>query len=574
MAFYPSADDGRLQRDEPAAQLSLLASAIAGRTVAVAICDDERCWSDGHRILLSTSLDEAGIRDALIVQAILIAAGSLDPRVVARLAGRRRPRLRYLTLEVQRAISELGTLLPARVVAAVADVYDGPVSRSAAESLRRAISGAESLPEAPQWFGTIRPAKALLASSLFGGGALTEDDKRGDFQDAGFPEMDDEEESEESRVMKLLSAPVMQSAMMRYLQKMMGMGRSPEPGSGEGGADMPVGSHRAGPVGKNAQRAEDSTAHLAAVADFASPSAHVYPEWNCDTGRYRAHWTSVAEYDPAPEPIDFSESAVRHTDRSLLAAVARLGLRPERHRRQDDGDVLDFTALLEHVATRRGGRGTPSGGVYEARRVTGRDLGVLVLLDTTGSTAESDEVSSVFDEQRDLAHSLTAAFSDVGDRIATYGFQSWGRRNVQFLRIKGFDDRYDAAVQRRLRGLEPGGFTRMGAVIRHGTRMLVQHSGATNNLLLVIGDAFPYDDGYEHAYAEGDCHRALLEAVEAGVGCVGPSVRTSTDAAMLERVWGDVAHDVIHDPRSLPAKLPSLMRRALAEAAASRRRAG
>ena len=574
MAFHPSADDGRLRHDERVARLSLLASAVAGRTVTVAIGDCERGWSDGRRILLSSSLDEACVRDGLIVQAMLIAAGSLDPRLVTRLAGRRRPRLRYVTLEAQRAMSELGALLPARLVAAVAQVYDGPVSRSAADSLQRAISGDQSLPEAPPWFGTVRPAKTLLASSLFGGGAPTEDDRRGDFQDAGFPEMDDEDESEDSRVMELFSAPVMQSAMMRYLQKLMGMARSPEPSSGEAGADMPVGSHRAGPVGKNAQRADDSTAHLAAIADFAGPSAHVYPEWNCYTSSYRAHWCSVAEYDPESEPNVLGESTVRHTDRALLAAVARLGLRPERHRRQDDGDALDFTALLEHVAIRRGGSGTHTGGVYEARRVTGRDLGVLVLLDTTGSTAESDELSSVFDEQRDLAHSLTAALDDVGDRVATYGFQSWGRRNVQFLRVKGFDERYDAAALRRLRGLEPGGFTRLGAVIRHGTRMLIQRSGATNNLLVVIGDAFPYDDGYEHAYAETDCRKALLEAVEAGVACVGLSVRTSTDPAMVERVWGDVAHEVVQNPQSLAAKVLPLFRRALAEAAASRRRAG
>jgi hypothetical protein len=63
-------------------------------------------------------------------------------------------------------------------------------------------------------------------------------------------------------------------------------------------------------------------------------------------------------------------------------------------------------------------------------------------------------------------------------------------------------------------------------------------------------------------------------AVEAGVACVGLSVHTSTDPAMVERVWGDVAHEVIQNPQSLAAKVLPLCRRALAEAAASRRRAG
>src|SRR5262249_8472657 len=153
-------------------------------------------------------------------------------------------------------------------------------------------------------------------------------------------------------------------------------------------------------------------------------------------------WCSVTEYDPrVPE----HEPVLDHgEDRRLRRELARLGLAHERHRRQDEGDVLDISALIEFVVDRGQGVITDPR-VYELKRRTAHDLGVLVLLDSTGSTGESEEGRRVFDDQRRLAALLTSAFDELGDRVATYGFQSWGRRRVHFLRVKGFDDRYDHA---------------------------------------------------------------------------------------------------------------------------------
>src|SRR5262249_44215791 len=155
-------------------------------------------------------------------------------------------------------------------------------------------------------------------------------------------------------------------------------------------------------------------------------------------------------------------------DHRLRRELGRLGLRHERHRRQVDGDVIDVTALVEAVVDRASGHPADLR-VYETKRRTAHDLGVLVLLAATGSTGESAEGRKVFDDQRLLAARLTAALEQLGDRVAAYGFYSRGREAVRFLRVKGFDDRYDHAARRRLAALTPGGYTRLGAAIRHAT---------------------------------------------------------------------------------------------------------
>jgi len=554
---------------EPAAPLparfALLAGAVAGRKVAVVAGDHARAYCDGERIYTAAD-DELPIRDTLVVQAALLAAGSLEPRVVARLAGRRRLRNRYLVLEAARAGHMLQDVMPRHVAQRIAGAYAGPVTDSPLDSLDRASSEREDVPEAPDWMGTIRPARVLMNAPSLAGGAPTDKDRDGTSKQVDMPELDEDEDSERSRILELFQAPAMQNPLAQYLQKLLGMGRSPSPDEGAGGDELPVGSRRAGRVGDKAQRA-DAPADVVLALD-GPPVGRLYPEYDCHASRYRPDWCAVTEYDPRPP--EQARELETGEDRRLRRELARLGLAQERHRRQDEGDVLDVSALIDFVVDRRSGIvGDPR--VYEVGRRTAHDLGVLVLLDTTGSTGESDEGQRVFDEQRELAARLTAAFDELGDRVATYGFQSWGRHRVQFLRVKGFDDRYDHAARQRLAALDPGGFTRLGAAIRHGAYLLSNRAGTSNTLLVVVGDGLPYDDGYEHRYAQEDCRRALQEAVVAGVGCACVSVRSSTEADVIERVWGNVPHRSLERPSQLATHVTPLFRGALKEAAASRR---
>ena len=160
--------------------------------------------------------------------------------------------------------------------------------------------------------------------------------------------------------------------------------------------------------------------------------------------------------------------------------------------------------------------------------LTQRDLSVLVLLDATGSTNEHSDNRPIFEEERLLAADLTASLDRLGDHVAAYGFYSRGRESVRFLRIKQFEQRFDHAARRRLGAIEPSGFTRLGAAVRHATHLLQSQALATNMVLVLIGDGLPYDDGYENRYARTDTRRAIAEAVLSGVGVVGLAIRSSS----------------------------------------------
>jgi nitric oxide reductase activation protein len=378
-------------------------------------------------------------------------------------------------------------------------------------------------------------------------------------------ELDDETRSERSRILELFSAPIV-NPLASAVQNSFGMGRVPDAGSA--GSELPIGGAVRAPVGPNAAQAQ----HPAALGRVTAGAAvgNVYPEWNYHRRRYKIDWCSVAEFDP-PSPRDGEIAApVPSEDRRLRRELARLGLAYTHHRAQPDGDDIDLTALVEFLVDRTSGHaGDPR--VYEATRRTAHDLGVLVLLDATGSTAESAEGRRVFDEHRVIAARLTAALDELGNRVASYAFYSRGRSAVRFLRVKDFDDRYDRAARRRLCSLSPGGYTRIGAAVRHGTHVLTQRAGTSMLLLVVIGDGLPYDEGYENRYAQEDSRRALEEAVARGVGSVCLGVRTATESGVLERVWGAVPHRRLESPAELSAHVQPLFKQALRRAAVSRR---
>ena len=98
---------------------------------------------------------------------------------------------------------------------------------------------------------------------------------------------------------------------------------------------------------------------------------------------------------------------------------------------------------------------------------------------------------------------------------------------------------------RRLHGLVPGAYSRLGAAIRHGAAVLEDRGGTSRRLLVVLSDGLAYDHGYEPAYGAADARRALAEARRRGTGCLCLSIGASTDAETLRRVFGSAAHATI-----------------------------
>ena len=112
-------------------------------------------WSDGRTVFIDAESAAQTRLQCVVVQAALIHAGSLDPRVLHKLARRPSAVRRYLSLEGHRALTALSDVLPTTVVS-MADPVTAQRTESPQSSLILAV-GSEDIPDPPVSFGVIRP---------------------------------------------------------------------------------------------------------------------------------------------------------------------------------------------------------------------------------------------------------------------------------------------------------------------------------------------------------------------------------------------------------------------------------
>jgi nitric oxide reductase NorD protein len=551
--------------DEGPGRFALLASAIAGRRLEVDTVEPgQPGWTDGVSIFVDGEASSGEQLRSVVVQATLLASGSLDPELLGRLSRRAKAVRRYLTLEGHRTLAAHEMLLPPSVSALV-DHGTAARTDSPEASLALAMSRDE-ISEPPAMFGTIRPKDIRTALGLE---EMTVETRPLFPRHRVLEELDDGEADEHEQLVFDISSPVGGGGPIgRLLKRLLVDTGSSSAVGGPPGANEPthVTKRSAGhgrTVGVSTARAT-----LTEDADVVAPAGATYPEWDVFQRRYRHDWCTVLEVDADPD----AHAAVMPPDtHALRRPLARLGTDLERRHRQLQGDDIDVDAAVEARVEVVAGS-APDDAVYVDSVRGRRDLSVLVLLDVSGSAGEPSATGvPVHEHQRAAAAALTAALHDLGDRVALYAFRSQGRSMVHVLPVKRFDDDLDASTLRQLGGLKPGAYTRVGAAIRHGASVLGRAGGTSRRLLVVLSDGFAYDHGYEGVYGEADARRALAEARRRGTGCLCLSIGAGTDADALRRVFGTAAHATIPRADQLASVVGPLFRSALASADVQRR---
>jgi nitric oxide reductase activation protein len=377
----------------------------------------------------------------------------------------------------------------------------------------------------------------------------------------------DAEQGEESRILKLFANPLTPKTLSDLFNRLFGNSRSR--GDGAASGEMPVRSmRRVESVGWNARPLPVPLRFTTngTPGSGVGVGGALYPEWDVYNNRYRPEHCRVIDFPVSATP-DVSGAAVQR-DEVLRRRLSRLGLGPKVLRRRPDGDDLDIEALIDLFVDLHAGYSSPEH-VYVERRKLARNLGVLILLDASGSATDTGpEGLSVHEHQRRAAATLAATLEELGDRVAVYGFRSHGRAAVHLPAIKPFGQRFGDGGRARLNQLQPSGFTRLGAGIRRAGEILKTEAGTPNCLLLVLSDGFPYDDGYEARYAEADAHKALEELRSEGIACLCLSIGTSTPTDSLHRVFGSASHANAPTLADLSPRMDELFLAALKELAA------
>jgi len=239
-----------------------------------------------------------------------------------------------------------------------------------------------------------------------------------------------------------------------------------------------------------------------------------YPEWNAWKDAFLPDHVAVLE----------RKLSSRAQQTQPVSTDLRRWFEERTHRamrnRLEDGSDLDIDQYINYHVDTLTGRATEAR-VFRELRPASRDVTTAVLLD--GSSSLGAHQGHIFNLELACADALSRAMTLARERHGLFVFSGNTRHRVDVVCLKDFADTH--SVMPSSLGLVTGGYTRLGAPLRHLTsRLLQQHS--ERRLLIVIGDGLMSDEGYEGKYAWADVAHAIEEADSAGVSIyyigVGP----------------------------------------------------
>jgi hypothetical protein len=241
-----------------------------------------------------------------------------------------------------------------------------------------------------------------------------------------------------------------------------------------------------------------------------------YPEWDHRLDALREDWTTVIESGPAAHRGTGNRFARKPAQR--VRGLDQTPDRAIRLSRLAEGDELDLTAAVDGAIQQRAHL-TPDGRIFRRHGRRHRATAVVLLMDLSVSTRRfvPGSFTTVLDVEKRAARVVAQALDSGRDRVAVHGFASNGRHEVNYQRIKDFDEPFGAEQQARLTAVQGSLSTRMGAALRHASAAL-DGQAVDHKVILMLTDGEPSDvDVVEDEHLVEDARHAVASAAARGI---------------------------------------------------------
>jgi nitric oxide reductase NorD protein len=289
------------------------------------------------------------------------------------------------------------------------------------------------------------------------------------------------------------------------------------------------------------------------------PETFCYGEWNFRSQLETPSWVTVRERETKSGNLAIVDNIIernRHLVtrmKNLLNAIRFGGM--HRVRKLEEGDEIDINAAIRsQIDMRLGVQPDPRIMMRSVRKT--RDISVLLLVDLSKSTNEKvhEQEHTVLELTQQVCVLFADAIKTVGDPFAIHGFCSQSRHNVEYFRLKDFDQPYDDVPKARIAGMTGQRATRMGAAIRHATYHLNRQQ-SRKKLLLLITDGAPDDvDVRGEEYLLADTKKSVEGAGRSGINTFCISLDPRADR-YVSRIFGARNYMVVDHIRRLPEKM-------------------
>ena len=315
----------------------------------------------------------------------------------------------------------------------------------------------------------------------------------------------------------------------------------------------------------------DDTAHSVYQADFienttVSESAEIdntgyhikYDEWDFTQRSYKDKFCKVYPKSLLKSDVAYYKKTILENNSTLIGLrkmLTTVNNKYQQQRRQTQGNEFDLDAITDLYVDVHTGH-TPSEKIYLSNRKKEKDLSILLLLDISLSSDGYAAGNRVIDVEKQVSILFGEILNEFSIDFSIDCFYSKTRNHSSYITIKDFDDDWNRA-KFKVGAVEPSGYTRIGAALRHSGAMLDKRD-TKNKWVILLSDGKPNDyDKYEGKYGVNDVKQALRELNERKISSYALAIEAQAKY-YLPQMFGQNHYQILTTPVELLQSLVKL----------------
>lgn len=315
----------------------------------------------------------------------------------------------------------------------------------------------------------------------------------------------------------------------------------------------------------------DDSAHSVYQADFIenttiSESAEVddkgfhlmYDEWDFDKHQYKDNFCKVYPKSQLKSDSGYYQRTIKKNASTLMGLrkmLTSVNNKMQQQRRQTQGEEFDIDAITDLYVDVHSKR-TPSEKIFISNRKKEKDLSILILLDISLSSDGYAAGNRVIDVEKEVSILFGEMLNEFNIDFSIDSFYSKTRNYSTYLTVKDFDEKWNVA-KHKIGAIEPKGYTRIGAALRHAGARLGKRS-TKNKWVILISDGKPNDyDKYEGKYGINDVKQALRELNNRNINSYALAIEAQAKY-YLPQMFGQNHYQILTTPVELLQSLVKL----------------
>ena len=324
---------------------------------------------------------------------------------------------------------------------------------------------------------------------------------------------------------------------------------------------------------KHTVRADDIS-HSVYKAEFVNSKSNIlvegenekgqflsYNEWDYKKRKYKVDFCKVYPKFITAKSNDYASRTLLDnvkTKNELFKLFAQIHNEYDKVNRVVSGEEIDLDAVIDAFADINAKR-TPTDKIYTTKRKRKKDLSILILVDTSLSSdgyTNNEHILSV-EQKAVLLFGEVLSQYNISFQIDT--FSSRTRNNCGYNHIKTFKENW-FKVRDRIGALEPEGYTRIGAALRHAGA-LIDKEPTKRKWIILLSDGKPNDyDTYEGKYGIEDVKQALRELEKKHVNTFSLAIEHQAKY-YLPQMFGHNNYNVLPTTADLPVAFSKFYKR-------------